>query len=109
MHGTTSLQDIATAQLLIEAIPERLELKHALYAQLEALIAPDAVIASNTSGLPPDALGRKVLRNVKRRRMRFRLRVAKPDQRLAVVLHDVLPAPLHFAILRDYYGKGGQS
>lgn len=60
LHGTTSLQDIATAQLLIEAIPERLELKHALYAQLEALIAPDAVIASNTSGLPPDALAEKL-------------------------------------------------
>lgn len=62
-----------------------------------------------SNGLPPEQLGRKVLRNVKRRRMRFRLRVAKPDQRLAVVLHDVLPASLHFAILRDYYGKGGQS
>ncbi|EOZ3809322.1 3-hydroxyacyl-CoA dehydrogenase family protein [Citrobacter youngae] len=60
LHGTTSLQDITTAQLLIEAIPERLELKHALYAQLEALIAPDAVIASNTSGLPPDALAEKL-------------------------------------------------
>ncbi|HHU0690793.1 3-hydroxyacyl-CoA dehydrogenase family protein [Citrobacter sp. Marseille-Q3906] len=56
LHGTTSLQDIAASGLLIEAIPERIELKHALYAQLEALIAPDAIIASNTSGLPPDTL-----------------------------------------------------
>ncbi|MCV5633376.1 3-hydroxyacyl-CoA dehydrogenase NAD-binding domain-containing protein, partial [Escherichia coli] len=32
LHGTTSLVDIADSQLLIEAIPERLELKHALYA-----------------------------------------------------------------------------
>ncbi|WP_413595383.1 3-hydroxyacyl-CoA dehydrogenase family protein [Citrobacter youngae] len=60
LHGTTSLADIAASGLLIEAIPERLELKHALYAQLEALIAPDAVIASNTSGLPPDALAEKL-------------------------------------------------
>lgn len=60
LHGTTSLADIAASELLIEAIPERLELKHALYAQLEALIAPDAVIASNTSGLPPDALAEKL-------------------------------------------------
>lgn len=60
LHGTTSLQDIAACGLLIEAIPERLELKHALYAQLEELIAPEAVIASNTSGLPPDALAEKL-------------------------------------------------
>lgn len=61
LHGTTSLQDIAVCGLLIEAIPERLELKHALYAQLEELIAPEAVIASNTSGLPPDALAEKLV------------------------------------------------
>ena len=60
LHGTTSLQDIAACRLLIEAIPERLELKHALYPQLEELIAPEAVIASNTSGLPPDALAEKL-------------------------------------------------
>ncbi|EMF0716447.1 3-hydroxyacyl-CoA dehydrogenase family protein [Citrobacter freundii] len=56
LHGTGSLEDLAISGLLIEAIPERIELKHALYAQLEALIAPEAIIASNTSGLPPDAL-----------------------------------------------------
>ncbi|HFZ8993443.1 TPA: 3-hydroxyacyl-CoA dehydrogenase family protein [Citrobacter freundii] len=56
LQGTTSLDDIAASDLLIEAIPERLELKHALYAQLEARISPQAIIASNTSGLPPDAL-----------------------------------------------------
>ncbi|HEB0856619.1 3-hydroxyacyl-CoA dehydrogenase family protein [Citrobacter werkmanii] len=61
LHGTTSLQDIAASGLLIEAIPERIELKHALYAQLEALIAPDAIIASNTSGLPPDALAENLI------------------------------------------------
>ncbi|WP_045442941.1 3-hydroxyacyl-CoA dehydrogenase family protein [Citrobacter sp. S-77] len=61
LHGTTSLQDIAASGLLIEAIPERIELKHALYAQLEALIGPDAIIASNTSGLPPDALAENLI------------------------------------------------
>ncbi|MBE0094277.1 3-hydroxyacyl-CoA dehydrogenase family protein [Raoultella planticola] len=56
LAGTTSLSDLAESTLLIEAIPERLSLKHALYAQLETLIADDAIIASNTSGLPPDSL-----------------------------------------------------
>ncbi|MCF6662139.1 3-hydroxyacyl-CoA dehydrogenase family protein [Raoultella ornithinolytica] len=56
LTGTTSLSDLAESTLLIEAIPERLPLKHALYAQLETLIADDAIIASNTSGLPPDSL-----------------------------------------------------
>ncbi len=62
-----------------------------------------------TNGLTPDALGRKVLANANRRRMRFRLRVAKPDQRLMVALHDALPPALSMGILRGYYGKGGRA
>ena len=58
------------------------------------------------NGLLPATLGRKVLRNANRKRMRFRLRVAKPDQRLAVFLHTALAPGLNFRILRDYYGKG---
>ena len=52
----STLNALADATLLIEAIPERLALKHALYAELETLIADEAIIASNTSGLPPDSL-----------------------------------------------------
>jgi len=60
LRVTGDLNDVARARLLIEAIPERLELKHALYEQLEGLIADDAVIASNTSGLPPDELAARM-------------------------------------------------
>lgn len=56
LSGTTALGDLADATLLIEAIPERLPLKHALYRELETLIGDGAIIASNTSGLPPDRL-----------------------------------------------------
>jgi 3-hydroxybutyryl-CoA dehydrogenase len=47
---------LAGAAMVIEAIPEVLAAKHALYTKLEAILAPDAIIASNTSGFPPDAL-----------------------------------------------------
>jgi 3-hydroxybutyryl-CoA dehydrogenase len=50
------LAGLAGAAMAIEAIPEVLAIKHALYAQLEAIMAPHAIIASNTSGFPPDAL-----------------------------------------------------
>lgn len=56
LSTTTELADLADCDLLFEAVPERLELKHRLYAQLEAVLRPDALIASNTSGLPPDEL-----------------------------------------------------
>lgn len=59
-----------------------------------------------TGGSDPDRLGRKVARALGRRWMPFRLRVAKPDQHLAVVLHDALPPGLNGAILRGYYFGG---
>jgi len=43
------------ATIVLEAAPERLELKQALLAQVEAANA-DAIIASNTSSIAPDAL-----------------------------------------------------
>jgi 3-hydroxybutyryl-CoA dehydrogenase len=50
------LDVMASAQFVIEAIPEVLELKHRLYAALTKLLADDAILASNTSGFPPDQL-----------------------------------------------------
>ncbi|WP_174772219.1 3-hydroxyacyl-CoA dehydrogenase family protein [Paraburkholderia sp. SG-MS1] len=50
------LDAMASAQFVIEAIPEVLELKHRLYAALTGLLADDAILASNTSGFPPDQL-----------------------------------------------------
>jgi 3-hydroxybutyryl-CoA dehydrogenase/5-formyl-3-hydroxy-2-methylpyridine 4-carboxylate dehydrogenase len=40
------------AEIVLEAVPEQLELKRALFAELEDQIAPQAIIASNTSGIP---------------------------------------------------------
>ena len=45
------LARVAEADLIIEAIVERLDVKQALFEKLEKLAAPHAVIASNTSGL----------------------------------------------------------
>jgi 3-hydroxybutyryl-CoA dehydrogenase len=56
LRVTDELDQLAGAALTVEAIPEVLAAKHTLYAQLEAIVAPDAIIASNTSGFPPDAL-----------------------------------------------------
>jgi 3-hydroxyacyl-CoA dehydrogenase len=39
-------------QILVEAIPEQAELKRRVFAELEDHIAPETIIASNTSGIP---------------------------------------------------------
>jgi 3-hydroxybutyryl-CoA dehydrogenase/5-formyl-3-hydroxy-2-methylpyridine 4-carboxylate dehydrogenase len=43
---------LAGAELVVEAIPENLELKQRAYAEYERHVGPEVVIASNTSGIP---------------------------------------------------------
>ena len=47
---TTEMADLRDVDLLIEAIPEDLDLKRKVFAELDALIRPDAILATNTSG-----------------------------------------------------------
>ena len=65
--------------------------------------ACEIIAHDESGGLLPDRLGCKVVRNANRRRMRRRLCVAKADQRLAVVLHDLLPTSWNNRILGCYY------
>jgi 3-hydroxybutyryl-CoA dehydrogenase len=54
----TSLQDLRDAALVIEAIVENLDVKQALMRDLEAIVAHDCVLASNTSSLSITAVAR---------------------------------------------------
>jgi 3-hydroxybutyryl-CoA dehydrogenase len=49
---TTSLGDLAGCELVIEAIVEELEAKRETFAALDGIVAPEAVLATNTSALP---------------------------------------------------------
>jgi len=47
---------VAGAELIIEAVPERLNVKQAVYAEIEAAASTDALITSSTSGILPSDL-----------------------------------------------------
>ncbi len=44
------------ADIVLEAVPERLELKHEIFQEFEKHVGPDTVLASNTSGIPITAI-----------------------------------------------------
>lgn len=51
---TTSVEEaVKDATFVIEAVPEDINLKIDLFKRLDALCAPDVILASNTSGLSP--------------------------------------------------------
>jgi 3-hydroxybutyryl-CoA dehydrogenase len=57
-----SLADLADCQLVVEAIIERLDVKVSLFSELENLVSPSAVLATNTSSLSITAIAAKLKR-----------------------------------------------
>jgi 3-hydroxyacyl-CoA dehydrogenase len=53
---TDDLVKLKDCDFVIEAVVENLEIKHKLFAQVDANRKPGAVIASNTSGIPIDSI-----------------------------------------------------
>ncbi|MGO1974272.1 MAG: 3-hydroxyacyl-CoA dehydrogenase [Propionibacteriaceae bacterium] len=51
LHTAASMADIADADLVIEAIVEDLEIKQQVFVEIEGLVSPETVLASNTSSL----------------------------------------------------------
>ncbi len=51
IQGTTKMEDLAQADLVIEAAIENLKLKKEIFKELDQITRPDVILASNTSSL----------------------------------------------------------
>jgi len=51
---------VRSAQFVFEAAPEKLDLKRRIFAELEGLVAPDTILASNSSAIPSTEIGRNL-------------------------------------------------
>ena len=52
IEGTTSYEGFGYVDFVIEAVPERMEIKQAVFAELDAATPGHAILSSNTSSLP---------------------------------------------------------
>ncbi|HEX7290893.1 MAG TPA: 3-hydroxyacyl-CoA dehydrogenase NAD-binding domain-containing protein [Conexibacter sp.] len=77
LEPVVDLAAFAPCELVIEAAPERLDLKRELFGRLAEIVAPDCVLASNTSSIPITAIAGAV---------------ARPER--VVGMHFFNPAPL---------------
>ncbi len=74
---TTSLPDLSGVDFVIEAVPEHSDLKSEIFAELDGIVAPEVVLASNTSSLSVTELA---------------VRTGRPDR--VVGMHFFNPAPV---------------
>jgi 3-hydroxybutyryl-CoA dehydrogenase len=77
LRPVEELTALADCELVIEAAPERMELKHEIYRRLAEIVSAECVLASNTSSLPITAIASAV---------------AHPER--VVGMHFFNPAPL---------------
>jgi enoyl-CoA hydratase / 3-hydroxyacyl-CoA dehydrogenase len=60
--GTTSYAEFGDVDFVVEAVPERMEIKRAVFAELDAATPGHAILASNTSSLSITEIGEATLR-----------------------------------------------
>ncbi|MGN6125267.1 MAG: 3-hydroxyacyl-CoA dehydrogenase NAD-binding domain-containing protein [Humibacter sp.] len=60
VHGTTDKTEFADCDWVIEAVFEELGVKQDVFAEIEKIVSPDAVLATNTSSLSVEKIGAKL-------------------------------------------------
>jgi len=91
LRGTTKLEDLADCDIVIEAIPERLELKRELIQALDGICRPGTIVASNTSSLSITQLSTFTQRPAQVLGLHFFNPV--PLMKLVEVVHTIRTAP----------------
>ena len=106
LKGTTSKQDLADCDILIEAIIENVEEKKRMYASLDPIVKGDAIFASNTSSISLTEL----LMAVKRRERLIGLHFFNPVplMKLVEVVKTIATAPEIYETACEFARKLGK-
>jgi 3-hydroxyacyl-CoA dehydrogenase/enoyl-CoA hydratase/3-hydroxybutyryl-CoA epimerase len=94
---------VATADLIIEAVPENLELKRKIFAGIEPKMKPDAILATNTSSIPLEQMREGLPRPERLVGIHFFNPVSRM-QLVEIVSHDQVAADV-LADARAFLGR----
>jgi 3-hydroxybutyryl-CoA dehydrogenase len=84
---TTSVGDLKGVDLVIEAVPEEMELKKKVWAEVDGIVRPQALFATNTSGLPVSELNQAVSESRRRRFIGMHWFSPAPIMKLVELVH----------------------
>ena len=93
------LDDLADADWVVEAVVERLDVKRDLHRRIESIVSPDAIITTNTSGIPLHTIA-EGSRDLDRRRF-FGTHFFNPPRYLRLL--ELIPtADTDLSLLEEY-------
>jgi 3-hydroxybutyryl-CoA dehydrogenase len=107
IKGTTNMQDFSTCDLVIEAVPENMELKKKTFAQLDKVCPKHTILASNTSCLSVIDMAKATSRPEKVLGMHFFNPV--PVMRLLELVKTLLTSEETLATARKFGESIGKS
>ncbi|MBE0586433.1 MAG: 3-hydroxyacyl-CoA dehydrogenase [Betaproteobacteria bacterium HGW-Betaproteobacteria-9] len=103
----SAVTGLAPCALVVEAIVEKLDVKQRLFAELEAVVAPQAVLATNTSSLSVTAIGAALQRPTQLAGFHFFNPV--PLMRVVEVIAGLKTSPVVCQQLTDYARQFGHT
>ncbi len=104
---TVNLKDMAAAEIVIEAATENEPLKFQIFRELDAICAPQAILASNTSSIPIGRIAGQTKRPDKVIGMHFMNPV--PVMQLVELIRALTTSDETFALTRDLCVKFGKT
>jgi 3-hydroxybutyryl-CoA dehydrogenase len=84
---TTKLEDLVGCDIVIEAIPEKLDLKQEVFKELDGAVKPEAIFATNTSGFVIQEIARDVSAERKQRFVGMHFSNPVPTMRMCEVIY----------------------
>ncbi len=106
LKGTTNLGDLADCDIVIEAIIENAQVKRETYAELDKVVKPEAIFASNTSSLTITELSMATARPKQFVGLHFFNPV--PLMKLVEVVRTILTADDAFTTAFEFAGTLGK-
>ncbi len=106
IKGTARLEDLADRDLVVEAIVEKLEIKTELFRSLDQLLAPEAIIASNTSSISITKLAAATNRPDRFIGMHFMNPV--PVMKLVEIIRGIATSDATYDLVKDLTLKLGK-
>ena len=102
LRGSTSLEDAASADIVIEAIIENMDEKHKIYNRLDQICRPDTIFASNTSSLSITQMMTSTSAERQRRFIGMHFFNPVPVMKLVEVVRTILTDPEVFKTATEF-------